>query len=175
MKITELLSNPEVRSHLSAIAPLSPFTGNPLTLAHDGVALRWENCMEPQWWFGQQDGVYTHQIRLPLTGDQVSTAALAAGLDRDTVALAIAAWEAETARARTALVAESAAQDDRVLENSPEAIRLIIKRIEEKRSNDSNPAFGVRKQRRLEAALEGKWEALSYSDRAEINLIAGTL
>ncbi len=95
MKTKDLFSNSELLDQLRKNPPASKFSGKPLSLTSsgDGLHLYWENCMEPDWWVGAQDGVYTRQDRRPVTDDEILAAASAAGLDTDLVGLAFASRE----------------------------------------------------------------------------------
>lgn len=101
MKIKELLSNPDLINALTQNPPCSIFSGNPLTLvrANDGLSLTWENCMESDWWVGQQDGIYTRQARRKVSESEIIVAARRAGLDIDLVILAFAGRAFEEAEA----------------------------------------------------------------------------
>lgn len=111
MKPEDILDTPGMRDALTATAPLSPYTARTLTL----VDREFTHCMEPQWWIGQQDGVYTHQVRQPVGPDDVERAVphLPMDADRDAIILGCAVWRSEIAqRLRTRagqLIAEATA------------------------------------------------------------------
>lgn len=101
MKIQELLNNVQLLNVLRSNPPASKFSGKPLTLTHgsDDLSVRWENCMESDWWVGQQDGVYTKQDRRLVSDEELLAAAKAAGIDPDLVEMAFAGREMEEAAA----------------------------------------------------------------------------
>lgn len=104
MKIADLFKNPIFLAKLKSNPPLSKFSGNPMTLVHmdNGCSLCWENCSEPDWWAGWEDGVMTKQDRRWVSNESVLAAAQEAGIDTDIVALALANLGAEMDAAQAA-------------------------------------------------------------------------
>lgn len=81
----------QIKAQLESRAPLSRFSGKPLTLvgAQDFTSLTWENCTEPDWWVGAEAALYTKQHRQPVTDDEIVAAAYRAGVDEADLAQAL--------------------------------------------------------------------------------------
>ena len=117
MKMSELLAHRGLRDELAKHAPLSIYSGNPLSLTSDELCLWWENCLEADWWVGQQDGIFTRQDRRQVTDEEIIAAAERAGLNHAEVAAAFVSRLSERAELDDAAAAhamkyskESAAQ-----------------------------------------------------------------
>jgi hypothetical protein len=95
----QLLTDVRLLNELRRDPPLSKFSGNPLTLTSggSGLTLMWENCMEPDWWVGMQEGVYTRQDSRLISDEEILAAAARAGIDVDLATLALAHRPAEVA------------------------------------------------------------------------------
>ena len=103
---SEILSDARVQKQLLKSAPRSCISGKPLTLTltradkSDSRSFRliFENSLDPDGWIGQQDGIHTRHHREQITPDQIESAALAVGLDRDEVILAVTGLRLEIHR-----------------------------------------------------------------------------
>ncbi len=141
MKFHDLIRNEVFLAELRRHTPNSKFSGNPLSLCHNPLSLVWENSMDPDWWVGAQDGVYTRQDRRPVSDETIRAAALAAGIPASTIdaafvsrvgeeeklslerAASAASWSAEQA---TKNKAHAAAHRAKLIESHPYLLDTTI-------------------------------------------------
>jgi hypothetical protein len=89
MKYQQLIRHSGLLTELKKNAPLSPYSGKPLSLTHGALDLTWENSGDPDWWHGANEMNYSRQVRRAVRDEDIIEAATRAGINAAEIYTAI--------------------------------------------------------------------------------------